>query len=120
MGIVYEATHLRLRQRVAVKMLLPDLVQSDGAVARFEREARAAALLRSPHVARVFDVDALPDGTPYMVMEFLEGRDLAEELAARGRVSVADAVDYFLQFCDAMEEAPRLGTVHPPLQPPHP
>src|SRR5437660_7779629 len=83
MGIVYEARHRRLRQRVAVKMLAPDLVKSADAIARFEREARAAAHLRSPYAARVFDVDTLPNGTPYIVMEFLEGRDLADELAAR-------------------------------------
>ena len=117
MGIVYEATHLRLGHRVAVKMLLPDLMESESAVARFEREARAVAQLRSPHVARVFDVDALSDGTPYMVMEFLEGRDLAEELAARGALSVEEAVDYMRQVCDAMAEAHRLGIVHRDLKP---
>jgi serine/threonine protein kinase len=117
MGIVYEATHLRLGQRVAVKMLLPDLMESESAVARFEREARAIAHLRSPHVARVFDVDALSDGTPYMVMEFLEGRDLAEELVARGPLSVEEAVDYMRQVCDAMAEAHRLGIIHRDLKP---
>jgi eukaryotic-like serine/threonine-protein kinase len=117
MGIVYEATHLRLGHRVAVKMLLPDLMESENAVERFEREARAVAHLRSPHVARVFDVDALPDGTPYMVMEFLEGRDLAEELVARGTLSVEVAVDYLRQVCDAMAEAHRLGIVHRDLKP---
>src|SRR5882757_10055574 len=77
MAIVYEAVHVRLGQRVALKMLLPELAEREDIVARFEREGRAAARLRSPHVARVFDVDVLADGTPYMVMEFLEGRDLA-------------------------------------------
>src|SRR5258706_8806014 len=117
MGIVYEATHIRLGQRVAVKLLAPDLAQTQEAVARFEREARAAAHLRSPHVARVFDVDTLPNGTPYIVMELLDGRDLADELAARGPLPVAEAVDYLLEACDAMAEAHQLGIVHRDLKP---
>ena len=117
MGVVYEAMHLRLRQRVAIKMLQPELAARGDFVARFDREARAAVKLRSPHVARVLDVDALDDGTPYLVMEFLEGRDLSAEIAARGRLPVAEAVDYVLQTCDAMGEAHRQGTVHRDLKP---
>jgi eukaryotic-like serine/threonine-protein kinase len=117
MGVVFEATHLRLRQRVAVKMLRPELAMLGETVARFEREARAAVKLRSRHVARVIDVDALEDGTPYMVMEFLEGRDLSAEIAARGPLPVGEAVDYLLQACDAMAEAHQQGTVHRDLKP---
>lgn len=117
MAIVYEAVHVRLDQRVALKMLLPDLLDRDDIVTRFDREARAAVRLRSPHVARVYDVDALPDGTPYMVMELLDGRDLAAELALRGPLPVADAVDYVRQACEAMAEAHRQGTVHRDLKP---
>jgi len=117
MGIVYEARHARLGQRVAIKMLLPELAQKADAVTRFEREARAAAHLRSPHVAKVFDVDALSDGTPYIVMELLEGRDLAEELGARGSFPIGEAVEYVLQACDAMAEAHRVGIVHRDLKP---
>src|SRR5688572_19240317 len=76
MGIVYEASHVRLRQRVAIKMLLPAMLEHGILVERFEREARAAAQLRNRHVARVTDVDATAEGMPYMVMEFLEGHDL--------------------------------------------
>jgi serine/threonine protein kinase len=117
MAIVYEALHVRLDQRVALKMLLPELLERDDIVTRFDREARAAVRLRSPHVARVYDVDALPDGTPYMVMELLDGRDLAAELTLRGRLSFVDALDYVLQACDAMAEAHRQGTVHRDLKP---
>ena len=117
MGVVFEATHLRLRQRVAIKMLRPELAMDGETVARFEREARAAVKLRSPHVARVVDVDTLDDGTPYMVMEFLEGRDLSAEIAARGPLPVSEAVHYVLQACDAMGEAHRQGTVHRDLKP---
>lgn len=117
MGVVYEATHLKLRQRVALKLLLPDLLARPDVVARFEREARAALSLSGEHVARVLDVDTLPDGLPYMVMEYLEGRDLAAELAARGPLPVHEAVGYVLQACEAMTIAHRAGTVHRDLKP---
>jgi serine/threonine-protein kinase len=117
MGVVYEATHLKLRQRVALKVLLPDLLARPDVVARFEREARAALSLSGEHVARVLDVDVLPDGLPYMVMEYLEGRDLAAELAERGPLPVHEAVGYVLQACEAMTVAHRAGTVHRDLKP---
>jgi serine/threonine-protein kinase len=117
MGVVYEAKHLRLGHSVAIKMLLPDLAQEEEAVTRFDREARAAAQLQSLHATHVFDVDTLDDGTPYIVMEFLHGRDLADELAERGPLPIGTAVDYVLQACDAMSEAHRLGIVHRDLKP---
>jgi serine/threonine-protein kinase len=117
MGVVYEAKHIRLGHRVAIKMLLPELAQQEEAVTRFDREARAAAQLQSLHATHVFDVDTLPDGTPYIVMEFLQGRDLSEELAERGQLPIGVAVDYVLQACDAMAEAHRLGIVHRDLKP---
>jgi eukaryotic-like serine/threonine-protein kinase len=117
MGIVYEAQHERLRQRVAIKILRDDARTSVEWLARFDREARAAVRLRGPNVARVFDVDSLPDGTPYMVMELLEGNDLANELAARGRLPVEEAVGYMLEACSAMAEAHALGIIHRDLTP---
>ncbi|MSP25586.1 MAG: serine/threonine protein kinase, partial [Myxococcales bacterium] len=68
MGVVYEGVHQRLGQSVAIKMLRGAVREVPEAAARFEREARAAASLKSRHVAKVTDVDSLPDGTPYMVM----------------------------------------------------
>ncbi len=117
MGAVYEAEHLKLRQRVAVKLLHPSLTDRRDIVARFEREARAATRLTSPHVARVSDVDTTPDGTPFMVMEFLHGHDLARELAQRGALPITTAVGYVLQACDAMIEAHGVGIVHRDLKP---
>src|SRR5689334_21879245 len=76
MGVVFEATHARLRQRVALKMLFPEMLTDETIVNRFEREARAAVQLKSRHVTRVTDVDVTPEGLPYMVMELLEGHDL--------------------------------------------
>jgi len=118
MGVVFEALHLRLRQRVAIKMLFPHVQDSPGAIARFEREARAAGQLRSPNVARVLDVETGGNGAlPYMVMEFLEGNDLDDEVAGMGRLPVDRAVDYILQASLAMREAHSLGIVHRDLKP---
>jgi tRNA A-37 threonylcarbamoyl transferase component Bud32 len=117
MGVVFEATHLRLRQRVAIKVLRPDVPDFATVVARFEREARAAAQLQSIHTARVIDVDALPNGLPYIVLEFLEGRDLDAELEVTGPMLVEDAVDIVQQVTEAMSEAHALGIVHRDLKP---
>ncbi|HZU85388.1 MAG TPA: serine/threonine-protein kinase, partial [Polyangiaceae bacterium] len=117
MGVVYEANHVRLQQRLAIKVLRPDVPDFGGVVTRFEREARAAAQLQSIHAARVIDVDALPNGLPYIVLEFLEGRDLDAELEQTGPMSVEDAVDVVLQVTDAMSEAHALGIVHRDLKP---
>jgi serine/threonine-protein kinase len=117
MGVVYEATHLRLKQRVAIKMLLPELLGSADVVSRFEREARAAGQLRSPNTARVLDVESTADGIPFMVLELLEGHDLSTELERRGPLPIGEAVDYVLQACNAMREAHGVGIVHRDLKP---
>ena len=116
-GVVFEAEHLRLERRVAIKMILPHMSAVPEVVQRFEREARATAKLRSAHVARVFDVDRLAAGTPYIVMEFLNGRDLTSELKDRGPLPIPEAVDLVLQACAAMSEAHRAGIVHRDLKP---
>ena len=117
MGVVFEAMHLRLRQRVAIKMLQPHVMKMPDIVARFEREARAAAQLKSRHAARVIDVAETAEGLPYMVMEFLDGHDLAAELDARHSLPIGDAVDCVLQACSAMAEAHANGIIHRDLKP---
>src|SRR5262245_9853812 len=84
MGVVLKAKNLRTEQFVALKVLRPETRAMPEIAARFEREARAAARIAGQHVARVFDVDTLPDGSPMMVMELLQGWDLGHELQARG------------------------------------
>ncbi len=115
MGVVVAATHLELEQPVAVKFLLGQIASTE-AVMRFVREARAAAKIKSEHVARVIDVGRLDDNSPYMVMEYLDGRDLAARLGS-GPLSVEDAVDFVIQACDAMAEAHAEGIVHRDLKP---
>jgi serine/threonine protein kinase len=117
MAVVVAATDLRLGHPVAIKFLLPHALLHPEIVTRFDREARAAVRVRSEHVARVMDVGKLESGAPYMVMEFLEGRDLAAELDARGPLPGPDAVDYVLQACEVLAEAHRLGMVHRDLKP---
>src|SRR5579872_1339646 len=117
MGFVVAAHHLGLDTRVAIKLLLPDLVAQEQVVARFSREARAAARIANDHVARVFDVGQLDDGVPYMVMEFLEGADLSNWLHRRGPLPIEQAVDFVLQACEAVAEAHRAGIVHRDLKP---
>jgi serine/threonine-protein kinase len=117
MGYVVSAIHTQLDQRVAVKFMVPELCEHPEAVARFLREARAAVRIRSEHVARVLDVGTLDDGTPYMVMEFLWGRDLATELEEVRQLPVVQAVDFVLQACEALAEAHAYGIVHRDLKP---
>jgi serine/threonine-protein kinase len=117
MGVVFEAKHLRLQQRVAIKLLKPELLSIADSVTRFEREGRAAARMTSTNAARIFDVDVTPSGIPYMVIEFLEGHDLSRELKERGSLPAAEAVDIVLQACSAMAEAHSLGIVHRDLKP---
>jgi serine/threonine-protein kinase len=117
MASVFEAQHVRLGHRVAIKVLLDELVTDSEIVARFEREGRALSRLKSPNVVRVVDVDALPSGAPYLVMEHLDGHDVADELAQRGRLPVVDAVDIVLQAANAMIEAHAAGLVHRDLKP---
>jgi len=88
-----------------------------GMVGRFVREARAASKIKSAHVVRVTDVDVLPSGVPYMVMEYLEGESLAEIRRRRGRLEVEEATQFLLQACDAIAEAHALGIVHRDIKP---
>jgi eukaryotic-like serine/threonine-protein kinase len=117
MGIVYAAHHLQLDERVALKVLRSELTAYPDAIKRFGREARAAAKIKNEHVTRVFDVGELADGTPYIVMESLEGEDLARWLAARGTLPLEEAITFVLQACEALIEAHVLGIVHRDLKP---
>jgi serine/threonine-protein kinase len=98
-------------------MLLPEEKANPNALARFTREARAAATIRGEHVARVLDVGELDGGMPYIVMEYLEGRDLAQTLADRGPLPPDQAAAYVLQACEAIAEAHAAGIVHRDLKP---
>jgi eukaryotic-like serine/threonine-protein kinase len=116
MGIVAEAVHMGLDHRVALKLLKRDMVRPEHRE-RFFREARAAGALRSEHVVAIKDVDTLPDDTPFLVMEYLDGADLGSVLVSRGTLPVEEATDYILQACHAIAEAHTLGIIHRDLKP---
>lgn len=116
MGIVVAATHLDLREMRAIKLIRPDAA-SEHSVERFLREARAVVRLRSEHVAEVYDVGRLESEAPYIVMELLEGEDLAAMLKARGPLPIEEAVLYVTQACHALAEAHAAGIVHRDLKP---
>ncbi len=117
MGVVVSAQHVDLGQSVALKFILPEALSGQGAVERFMREARAAVRLKSDHVARVYDVGRDDKDRPYMVLELLEGLDLAKLNRQRGPLPIADAVEYVLQACEALVEAHAAGIVHRDLKP---
>jgi eukaryotic-like serine/threonine-protein kinase len=116
-GVVMSAQHTMLRQRVALKFLRQELLSEPEVIGRFLREAQASALLRGTHVARVMDACQLESGEAFLVMEYIEGRDLAAVLAQDGPLPIADAVDYLLQTCEGVAEAHAVGMIHRDLKP---
>jgi serine/threonine-protein kinase len=117
MGLVLAARHEALDTNVAIKLLRANALEHTDVVARFMREARAAVSLRSEHVARVFDIGALEDGRPFMVMERLEGSDLGAIIDRSPPLPIPDAVDYVMQACEAVAEAHAAGIIHRDLKP---
>lgn len=117
MGVVLAAQHLELDQTVAIKVLHQEAADYSESEERFRREARVAAKIQSDHVTRVLDVGRLDSGTRFMVMEHLEGRDLAEELAERGRFSIGSACALMLEALDAVSSAHEAGIVHRDIKP---
>jgi serine/threonine-protein kinase len=117
MGVVVAARHLQLDMLVALKFMTDDALKERGLVARFLREGRAAARLRSEHVARVTDVGTLESGAPYQVMEYLDGSDLSVLLSIEGPQPISSAVEYVVQACEALDEAHSAGIVHRDIKP---
>lgn len=116
MGFVVEATHLLLDQRVALKFLRREVVAQEDVVARFTQEARAAVKLKSEHVARVLDVGDL-GGSPYIVMELLEGTDLEVLLRTRGPLPIHEAVELIIEAAEGISEAHARNIVHRDIKP---
>ncbi|MFO0547162.1 MAG: serine/threonine-protein kinase [Polyangiaceae bacterium] len=117
MGLVVAARHMTLDRSVALKLLNNRSRESQEALERFTREARAAARIQSEHVGRVLDVDAMPNGAPFIVMELLDGHDLSHVLATEKKVPVDRAVAFVIQACEAVAEAHAAGIVHRDLKP---
>jgi serine/threonine protein kinase len=117
MGIVLAATHLQLGHLVAIKVMRRDLVVDDRVLDRLLVEARASAKIRNEHVARVLDVGTLENGSPFIVMEYLEGENLADLLDRQGALDVQQAVQFLLQCCLALAEVHAAEMVHRDLKP---
>jgi serine/threonine-protein kinase len=117
MGAVYKAEQPEMNRFVAVKILHPKYVSRPDLVSRFRREARAMSHLSHPNTARVFMYGQLEDGACYIVMEHLEGKNLAQVTRAEGMLQPARAVNIMVQVCGALEEAHRQGMVHRDLKP---
>ena len=116
MGMVLEATHLELEERVALKFLREEAKARPEIAQRFAREARASSKIKNDHVARVYDVGT-HEGSPFIVMEYLEGQDLEAMLEKRGALDPTTAVEYVIQACEGLTAAHVQGVVHRDIKP---
>jgi serine/threonine-protein kinase len=116
MGAVWLADHLALNTQVVVKFVSDKLVWSPEAVARFSREAGAASQVKSPHVVQMLDHGVTDQGIPYIVMELLEGHDLADHLTPAG-LPPREVVPIITQLCRALSRAHERGIVHRDIKP---
>lgn len=117
MGVVLAAKHIELDERVAIKFIRSEMQKVPGVLSRFAREAKAAVSIKSEHVAQVFDVGTAEGIGPYIVMEYLEGRDLAAVLESEGRLPIRRAVHYVMQACEALAVAHSGGITHRDIKP---
>ncbi len=117
MGQVYEAEHIRLRRRLAVKIMAGHLTQDANALARFHREAEIVSQLEHPHIVQVVDFDTTAQGQPFLVMEFLRGASLEARLHQGSLLAVAEALKIATQAAAGLAAAHILGVVHRDLKP---
>src|SRR5215213_9398434 len=117
MGAVYRARHILLGDRVAIKVLPPEVRTNAEWLRRFRREGQAARRFRHPNSVTVYDLRTSADGTIYMVMEFVEGHTLADELKTRGRFTAAEAFEILTPIMSVLDTAHSMGVVHRDLKP---
>jgi eukaryotic-like serine/threonine-protein kinase len=117
MGLVVAARHEALNELVAIKLLRPKAAGDKIHAERFAREARSMIKIKSEHVVRVLDAGTLDSGAPFIVMEYLVGRDLAQTLREEGPMTVTRAADLMLQVCEAVASAHAVGVIHRDLKP---
>ncbi|MBX3273995.1 MAG: serine/threonine protein kinase [Sandaracinaceae bacterium] len=117
MGSVYEGEHVLIKRRVAIKVLHPQFAQNPEITARFQREAEAATSIGHPNIVEVTDMGSFPDGSAYMVLEFLDGRDWAKDIKDEGPQPLGKVVHILSQVCDALTAAHAKGIVHRDLKP---
>ncbi len=117
MGAIYEAEHVRIGKRVAIKTLLPMFGDRPEMLLRFQREAKAASAIGHPGIVDVRDMGELPDGTPYMALELLEGLDWEARISEQGPQPIGSTVRLARRVCDALGAAHEAGIVHRDLKP---
>jgi serine/threonine-protein kinase len=117
MGSVWVADHLALNTQVAIKFMSPAYLENRDLVQRFRTEAMAAAQIKSPHVAQVFDHGFMTDGTPYIVMELLEGEDLKRRIRREGPLPPREVSLIIAQAAKALSRAHQVGIVHRDIKP---
>jgi tetratricopeptide (TPR) repeat protein len=117
MSTVYKARHKMTNKIVAVKMLNLNLLTDKNNFRRFHLEAKASSALNHPNIIAAHDFGTTSDGIPYLVMDFVEGKDLNAAVKAFGTVPLDKALDFFLQCCDGLAEAHKQGIVHRDLKP---
>jgi eukaryotic-like serine/threonine-protein kinase len=117
MGAVYKAHEPEMNRMVGVKILHPRLANRKDLVTRFRREARAMSQLTHPNTVKVFRYGELDDGSLYIIMEFLEGRNLNQTVRAEGPFAMQRALPVLIQACGALDEAHKAGIIHRDLKP---
>jgi serine/threonine-protein kinase len=117
MGAVYRARHILLGDRVAIKVLPPEVRTNAEWLRRFRREGQAARRFRHPNAVTVYDLRTAADGTIYMVMEYVEGHTLDPAIKTRGRFSAAEALDILTPIMSVLDTAHTMGVVHRDLKP---
>ena len=117
MGAVYEAENTRIRRKVAIKILHPQIAQKADTLRRFEREAQAAGRIGSQHIVEVLDLGELPDGSRFMVLEYLEGTTLDQRIRQRGRLTPEDATPIVCQLLEGLGAAHKAEIIHRDLKP---
>ena len=117
MGAVYRARHILLGDRVAIKILPPEVRTNAEWLRRFQREGQAARRFRHPNAVTVYDLRTTSDGTVYMVMEYVEGHTLGDEIKRRGRLSPPEVVEVLEPIMSVLNTAHAMGVVHRDLKP---
>lgn len=117
MGMIYKAKHILMKRIVAIKMMHPQYVSSASNLKRFQQEAQAASALSHPNILAVFDFGLTPEGAPFLVMDFLEGTNLAEVLDEVGLLPASRATNIFAQACAGLAHAHSKGVIHRDLKP---
>ncbi|MBY0547913.1 MAG: protein kinase [Candidatus Obscuribacterales bacterium] len=116
-GVIYRATHRQLERPLTVKMQLSQSVDDEQTFLRFQREARSASRLNHPNIITVFDFGLTPERYPYLVMDFVEGRDLHMVLEKEGALTLARSIRICAQICSALGHAHKRGVIHRDLKP---